>query len=193
MMESDDLLCGRLYRAVTMLEDCGEFAALVPEVRSNFVYARENPQSREDVLAVDGRITVVDGMPKAAGRLKFGASSHMARLMVEVHKRDGRYRAGVDFANNPELADWLERYCQEKGWVFSVMDRSTEPDDVKAEEGASMPWKVGKAFEAAGGKTPKMFYETGAVGKEPVTVLIGGDPVEVAEEMRELAVKWAER
>ena len=34
---------------------------------------------------------------------------------------------------------------------------------------------------------PKIFYETGAVGKEPVMVLVGTDPIEVAREMIEIA------
>jgi len=45
-----------------------------------------------------------------------------------------------------------------------------------------MPWKVKEAVRAAGGKAPKLFYETGAVGKEPVSVLVGADPLVVVEE-----------
>jgi predicted fused transcriptional regulator/phosphomethylpyrimidine kinase len=37
---------------------------------------------------------------------------------------------------------------------------------------------------------PKVFYETGAVGKEPVSVLVGRDPVGVAAQACELARKY---
>ena len=40
---------------------------------------------------------------------------------------------------------------------------------------------------------PKMFYETGAVGKEPVSVLVGPDPITVAEEICEIARRYGER
>lgn len=178
---------GRMRIALDMLEACGEFAALIPEVRTNLVYARQNAQSREDVLGIDGRITVVNGLPHAAGTPKFGASSHMARLLIELRKVDPSVRAGIDFANTPALTRWLEGYCRAKGWVFSSIDRKNEPEEIKEEEGASMPWKVREACRSAGGRAPKIFYETGAVGKEPVTVLVGKEPIEVATEMCEIA------
>jgi len=186
-IEEDIQMYGRISFAIEEIESCEEFSPLIPEVRTNLVYARPNPKSSEDVLAVDGRITVVRGMPHAAGRPRFGASSHMARLIIEVMKRDPAYRAGVNFASDPRLARWLEGYAGDKGWTYSVIDRRKEPDGIKEMEGGSMPWKVSEAIEAAGGRIPKIFYETGAVGKEPVTVLIGRDPLEVAREVCEIA------
>jgi len=184
---------GKIAVAIDLIEECKEFAALVPEVRTNLVYARQNPKSRDDVLGIDGRITVVNGFPQAAGKPRFGASSHMARLMVELGKSDSSFRAGVNFGNNPSLTKWLKEYCKVKGWVFSVIDRSTEPDDIKEAEGASIPWKVQQAIDTAGGRVPKIFYETGAIGKEPVSVLVGRDPIEVAEQICEIARRYHER
>ncbi|MDM7934937.1 MAG: thiamine-phosphate synthase family protein, partial [Methanothrix sp.] len=71
---------GQISLALNIIEGCSEFAALIPEVRANLVYARPYARSREHVLGIDGRITVVNGMPHAAGKPRFGASSHMARL-----------------------------------------------------------------------------------------------------------------
>jgi hydroxymethylpyrimidine/phosphomethylpyrimidine kinase len=93
----------------------------------------------------------------------------------------------VDFANDPRFAQWLENYCKTNGWIFSAIDRGNEPEDIKQAEGASMPWKVAEAIRAAGGCVPKIFYETGAIGKEPVSVLVGRDPIEVAEQVSEIA------
>ena len=55
-----------------------------------------------------------------------------------------------------------------------------------------MPWKVQEVVRAAGGKVPKLFYETGAIGKEPVGVLVGPDPLTVVEEATEMARRYAE-
>ena len=173
---------GKVHLALEMLEGCPEFAKILPEVRSNLVYARARPKTPADVIAIDGRITSVEDKPKAAGRPRFGASSHMARLLIELHRVDPSVRAGINFAADPELVRWLERYAKRMGWVWSVIDRSREPKRVIEEEGASMPWKVKEAVRAAGGKAPKLFYETGAVGKEPVSVLVGADPLVVVEE-----------
>jgi hydroxymethylpyrimidine/phosphomethylpyrimidine kinase len=184
---------GAFELALDRIEACRVFAALIPEVRSNLVYAKEQAITRDDVLAVDGRITVIQGMPSASGKPRFGASSHMARLIIEVRKTDPTLRAGIDFANNPVLAAWLKDYCHEHGWVFSIIDRRNEPEEIRAAEGASMPWKVGEAIRAAGGRAPKIFYETGAVGKEPVSVLVGRNPQEVAEQICTLAQEYHDR
>ncbi|HMA04999.1 MAG TPA: thiamine-phosphate synthase family protein [Methanomicrobiales archaeon] len=183
-------MLGRMMVALGEIEGCREFAGLIPEVRTNLVYARSLAKTRDDVLAVDGRITVVEGRPRAAGRVKFGASSHMARLIIELRKVDPSVRAGIDFAWTPHLSEWLQAYCRERGWVYSVIDRRGEPEEIKEAEGASMPWKVAEAVRAAGGKVPKIFYETGAVGKEPVSVLVGRDPIEVAGQACEIARRY---
>ena len=178
---------GKMAIALDQIEHCREFSAIIPEVRSNLVYARDGATTRGDVLAIDGRITVVGGMPHAAGNPVFGASSHMARLIIEYRKYDPSVRAGIDFASTPDLAPWLEHYCRKNGWVFGVIDRRNEPEEIKEAEGASMPWKVKEAVRAAGGRPPKIFYETGAVGKEPVSVLVGRDPLEIAGQICTIA------
>ena len=176
--EKADMI-GRLYLGLEQIEECAEFSALIPEVRTNFVYASREATSPEDVLAVDGRISVVDGFPAAIGKIKFGASGYMARVLLEIRKKDPEIRSIIDFANSSEIADFLKTYCKEKRWDFSVVDRSQEPENLKDEEE--------EAIRAAGGKMPRIFYVTGAVGKEPVSILVGKDPVEVAEQMCELA------
>jgi len=186
-VDEDIEMYGRMKVAVDGIESCGPFASLVPEVRTNFVYARAGARDRNDVLAVEGRITVVGGRPRAAGPIRFGASSHMARFMVHVHRAFPSVRAGINFSNDPSLVRFLEGYCAKKGWSLIAVDRSHEPDEIKEQEEASMPWKAGEVLRLAGSRAPKVIYENGAVGKEPVTAILGTDPIEVAEEMCELA------
>ena len=179
---------GRMLVALEILEACDEFAPLVPEVRTNMVFARQHAKGPEDVMAIDGRITVMAAGVRAAGRPRLGASSHMARLMIQLMAVDPTIRAGVDFRADTEfLTGWLEEYAEQRGWVFSSIDRSKEPEELHEEECASMPWKVAEVIRAAGGKPPKLFYETGAVGKEPVAALVGADPIEVVEQVCEIA------
>lgn len=184
---------GKMAIALDQIEHCREFAEIIPEVRSNLVFARDGAKTREEVLAIDGRITVVDGMPHAAGKPRFGASSHMARLIIEYRKYDPSVRAGIDFANTPDLTRWLEQYCKKNGWAFSVIDRRNEPEDIKEAEGASMPWKVKEAIRVAGDRPPKIFYETGAIGKEPVSVLVGRDPLEIVSQICTIAKLYHDR
>jgi hydroxymethylpyrimidine/phosphomethylpyrimidine kinase len=185
-------MIGRLYLGLEQIEDCAEFSVLIPEVRTNFVYASKDSTTHEDVLAVDGRISVVDGFPAAIGKIKFGASGYMAHVLLEIRKKDPEIRSIIDFANNPYIADFLKAYCKEKGWDFSVVDRRFEPENLKDAEGEAISWMVEEAIRAAGGKMPRVFYETGAVGKEPVSILVGKDPLEVAEQMCKLARNYHE-
>lgn len=90
----------------------------------------------------------------------------------------------------PEFAAWLKAYCEKRNWTFSMIDRSREPVEVQQAECGSMPWKVGEAVRAAGGRVPKICYENGAVGKEPVSVITGSDPITVAEELTAIAREY---
>ena len=190
---SRDELNSRFALALERLESCPEFARLIPEVRTNLVFARSGATGPEHVLAVDGRITVVEDRPRAAGRPRLGASDHMARLVIELARRDPSIRAGINFASTPRLVAWLEEYCQRSGWVFSVIDRSLEPEALQAEDRPSIPWKVEAAVHAAGGLLPKLFHETASPGKEPLTFLVGPDPVLVVDEVCAIAREWTTR
>jgi len=189
LSEKIDMI-GRLHIGLDQIENCMEFSALIPQVRTNFVYASKESTDPEDVLAVDGRITIVDKHPQAAGKIKFGASGYMAHLILEIRKEDPEIRCAIDFANSPEIVDFLKDYCKEKGWILSIVDRRLEPEEIIDQEGASTPWEVAEAIQAAGGKIPKVFCETATVGKEPVSVLVGKDPLEVAEQICELARRY---
>ena len=185
-------MIGRLYLGLEQIEECKEFSALIPEVRTNFVYASKESTTPEDILAVDGRISVVDGFPKAMGRIKFGASGYMAHLLLEIRKKDSEIRSIIDFANNPEIAEFLKAYCKGNGWDLAVVDRRFEPENMKDAEGEAISWMVEEAIRATGGKMPRVFYETGALGKEPVSILTGKDPLEVAEQICKLARSYHE-
>jgi len=189
--QEKDVILGNLVRAVQILESSEYFGLLMPEVRVNLVYSMENATSPKDVAGIDGRITLVSGRVKAAGYPKFGASDHMARLIIEVRKYDRRYRAGINFAWTPEISTFLEEYCKKMGWDYAGIDRSLEPKEFSSVEGMSMPWKIRTLVEMCRGKVPKIFYEGPGLGKEPLTVLLGKDAVEVATDVVEISRMYA--
>lgn len=193
MEREETKLYGEISQAVELIENCKEFTSILPEVRTNLVYATSNAKTPEDVVGIEGRITVVNGMPYAVGKPRFGASSHMARLIIELMKIDSSIRAGINFVSTPVLEQWLKNFCQQKGWLYSTIDRSKEPKEVIEKEGASMPWKISEAIRATHGKIPKIFNETGAVGKEDLFVLVGKSPIEVATEACEIAQAFVQQ
>ena len=160
---------------------------LIPEIRTNMVYARPGARAPADVLAIDGRITVVSGMPRAAGRPRFGASSHMARLVLGIMAAHPGIRTAINFSNTPDLARWLEGYCYKNGWAFAIIDRNAEPLGTRDAEGSTMVWKAREAIRLAGKQPPKIFSDAGAFGKEPVSVIVGTDPISTAGDLCAIA------
>jgi len=176
----------KLADAVALLEGCREFSALVPEVRVNIVYAPEGAGHPDQVLGVDGRITVVAGMPKASGPIRAGVSDHMARLVVETSRHDSSIRAGLNFRWNEAISQHVQGYCAAKGLGFGSIDRAVEPRELIGKDKGSIPWKV-KHLVTACGSVPPVFYESRGWGKEPLFFLVGSDPAGVAIRAIEIA------
>jgi len=183
----------RLAEAVVLLEGCREFAALVPEVRVNIVYAPEGAESPDQVLGVDGRVTVVAGMPRASGPLRPGVSDHMARLVIETRRFDPTIRAGLDFRWNEAILEYVQSYCAAKRLALGCIDRTVEPEELIGKDKGSTSWKVKHLVEACG-KVPPVFYESRGWGKEPLFFLVGPDPAGVATRAIDIAkglASWA--
>ena len=183
------MVLGNLAEAVAMLRNCPEFSRLVPEVRVNLVYALPEARTPEEVAAIDGRITVVQGLPHASGQPQWGASDHMARLIIEVRKYDPTINAGINFKCDKTIIEVVKEYCSEQGILFGWIDRSQEPAEVTEQDGTSMPWKI-KYLDSNYGGIPGLFYEGEGWGKEPLFVALGTDAVEVAGIAVEIARRY---
>ncbi|MFC1915140.1 thiamine-phosphate synthase family protein [Chloroflexota bacterium] len=190
MKNTKQIVLGNLVSAVEMLQSCAEFALLMPEVRVNLVYALPGAKASDEVAAVDGRITVVGGFPYAPGLPRWGASDHMARLIIEVRKYDPTINAGINFKCDAKVIDIVQKYCSEKGVLFGWIDRTKEPAEIAEQDRSSMPWKMKQLAENHGG-IPKLFYEGEGWGKEPLFVALGNDAVEVAGIAIEIARRYS--
>jgi len=187
-----ELVLGNLIRAVERLHDCPEFALLVPEVRVNLAYALPGAKKSDEVAAVDGRITVVRGLPHASGPPGWGASDHMARLIIEVRKYDPAVNAGINFKCDAGIIEVVKEYCSEQGLPFGWIDRTSEPAEVTEQDRSSMPWKINQ-LATNYNVIPKLFYEGEGWGKEPLFVAIGNDAVEVADIAIEIARRYRQK
>lgn len=165
-----------LKKAVEIIQNSEEFAAFIPEVRSNIVMAKENAKDVNDVAGIPGRITIVHGKPRAFVEPEFGVSSHMARLVLSTMKYDSSKRSAMNIKYNPKIVE----ICEKLGLKVSFYDRNEEPEDVRQVEGGTIPWGVKTAVKRIGG-IPDIIYHKGAWGKEPSITLIGASAVEVAK------------
>ncbi len=143
---------------------------LIPEVGCNIAMAVPNASSTWDVAAVQGRIVRLRGAPHAVGSVAFGASSHIARIVLTAMRHDASMMAAMNIRYSEETL----AACENIGLKISSFSREDEPEGA-----ATMEWGVGEAIMKAG-RGPDVIYDTGGVGKEAMIRLLGRDAVEVA-------------
>ncbi|RLE97090.1 MAG: bifunctional hydroxymethylpyrimidine kinase/phosphomethylpyrimidine kinase [Thermoprotei archaeon] len=174
-----------VVEAFLLLMNYPRAAELVPEVGTNIAMALPYADNLNDVAAIPGRIRKAGNKVTATLAPEFGASSHLARYILTIVKHDPRKRAAVNIRFNKKFIE----AARELGLTVSFYDRRKEPPEVKAVEGATIPWGVSEAIKNAGGRVPDVIYHEGDWGKEPMIVVLG----ETAVDCIKLALKIAEK
>ncbi len=172
----------RVQRAVSrIIEESEDVIAYYPEVGINIVEALPHPYARtsDDVVGVHGRIVKMLGSLQPAGPIGLGASSHLARYVLEARKYDQRIGSAVNVRYSEELV----RAAEELGLKVSFYDRSKEPRDIKEVEGATIPWGVREAIKNLKSQIPDVIYHKGDWGKEPMMVFLGETAEEAVEKL----------
>ncbi|MEM4700161.1 MAG: bifunctional hydroxymethylpyrimidine kinase/phosphomethylpyrimidine kinase [Candidatus Nezhaarchaeales archaeon] len=175
-------------RGVSELEARPELSILMPEVRMNLVAIPEGAEEANEAVGVEGRVTLVGGRLRASGPPWFGASSHLARLLVALHKRLPSVRAALNIKYSPEVVE----VCRGLGLKLVRLRREEEPPEVGGVEGASMEWVAKRALEGLEGGVDAI-YDEGGVGKEAMVRLLGQSVDEVLEKAVRIASKLLER
>jgi predicted fused transcriptional regulator/phosphomethylpyrimidine kinase/predicted transcriptional regulator len=73
--------------ALSLLESCPGVVNLMPQVRMNIAMSLENAQNPMEVAAFPGRLAPVHGTVTAVSDPEFGASHHLASLLLKTKKR----------------------------------------------------------------------------------------------------------
>lgn len=159
-----------LKKAVNHIESNEKFAELIPEVGSNICYASENAKKLSDVAGVSGRIIRIKNKAKAAGSIEFGASKHVARIVLTAMKYDRSIRAAMNIKYKEKLIEEIKR---KKMFKISKFEREEEPENVK-----TMEWGTEQAIKKLG-YVPDFIYDKGAKGKEAMIRILGENPSDV--------------
>ncbi len=150
---------------------------LIPEVGSNMGYAVLGALEPNDVAAFDGRIVRIGAAAKRIGCARFGASKHVARIVLAAQCHDQSIRCAL---NVKYSEDNLAR-CRRAKLSVSTFDRVREPKGV-----SSMTWGVHRAIERFGG-VADVIFDKGGVGKEPMIRILGRAPDDVLAKLRRIA------
>ncbi|MHA1257745.1 MAG: thiamine-phosphate synthase family protein [Promethearchaeota archaeon] len=164
------------------ISDKKKFVNLIPEVRTNISGALDTAQKVEEIAGFDGRITVVNGFPKACGEVKFGASNHTARLVLTAKKFDNSINFVMNLKYIPRVIDSLQT---KSSLDLIEFERETQPATVEKKEDSTMQWLIRKSFEKYK-KIPDIIWDKGAIGKEPMMRLFAKTSENVVKKLKEI-------
>lgn len=155
-------------------------ADLIPEIRTNIVYALPEAKSVDEVAGIPGRVTKAFGRAFYCMDPAFGASDHMARLILAAMRYDGELRGAI----NVRLFT-----IPEGAYVF---DRRKEPEESRKKEGGTMQLIIDAAYGELG-RVPEVIVDTGDLGKEPGIYVLGRTPLEAVRKVIDIYEGWRRR
>jgi hydroxymethylpyrimidine/phosphomethylpyrimidine kinase len=166
-----------LKRAVEILKE-EKIGHLIPEVSSNLGYALPQAEGIGDVAAFPERIVRFKDSVATHRDAEFGASQHVANIILTVMKFDPDYCSAMNIRYSKDNVAQLRR----KGFLVGHFDRRLEPKRVKEKEGSSLEWGVGEVLKKMK-RVPDFIYDEGDIGKEPMIRALGKNPMEVVNKI----------
>jgi len=166
-----------LKKALELMKEA-KVGNLIPEVSSNLGYALPQAEGMEDVAAFPGRIVRYKDTVTTFSDPEFGASKHVANIILTAMKSNPEYCSAMNIRYSKENVNQIKK----RGFLVGHFDRRLEPKRVKEKEGSSLEWGVGEVLKRMK-RVPDFIYDEGDVGKEPMIRVLGKDPVEVVQKV----------
>jgi len=154
-------------------------ADLVPEVGSNMGYAVLGALDLDEVAAFNGRIVRMGTEARKVGCARFGASKHVARIVIAASSHDPEKRCALNIKYSEDNIS----ACRKARLAVASFDRESEPKGV-----SSMTWGVHEAIEDFG-SVPDIIFDKGGVGKEPMIRVLGKSPEDVLAKLKRMKQK----
>jgi hydroxymethylpyrimidine/phosphomethylpyrimidine kinase len=176
--EKRDLL-DQVKKVTDFICSTKKYCKLIPEVRTNVAIASPNATRLDEIVGVDGRITIVQGMPKCAGPISFGATNHTGRLVLTAKQFDPDISAVINIRYSPEL---IKKLAKTELLIVEI-DRSGQSKETSQTEDSSMNWIIKKIYEHHQ-KIPDIIWDIGEIGKEPMIRLFAKNADELLEKLK---------
>ncbi|MFX0067799.1 MAG: bifunctional hydroxymethylpyrimidine kinase/phosphomethylpyrimidine kinase [Promethearchaeota archaeon] len=178
-MEERFEVLNNLHLAIKDISNTPRFSELVPETRADILMALPNARSEDEVAAIDGRVTIIDGRPVAVGFPWFGVSARASTILVMI-KHNPNYRASVIIRYSEKIIN----ACKAMGLIVSDFDRRDKPNDIKTEE-QLMAWGINDAVRKTG-QVPEVIWDRGDIGKEPLIWIFAPSGLEAVKKSLDL-------
>ncbi len=147
---------------------------LIPEVQTNLAYGLPFALTHGEVAAIPGRIVSLKGMPHASGCPMFGASRHIATIVLTVLQFSPEHRSVMNIRYDPTFL----KNARNLGFEIRSFSRENEPKEIKSKEGSTLEWGTREVLTRYK-IIPDIIFDKGGVGKEPMIRVLGKTPMEV--------------
>jgi len=175
------LVINELKEALSLLKS-ERIEKFIPEVSTQLVYALPCASNYQEVAGFPGRLTVIDGGIVAFSPPDFGASRHMANVVLKAMEFDPSYRSVINIKYKKDTVQKAKKL----GYYVIEVEREEELPELKKIEGHSLPFLIEKAVSRAH-LVPDMVYDLGDIGKEPMIRILGKTPKEVVRKLINLS------
>jgi len=169
--------------ALGSIEGSSLFVSVMPEVSVNVAYSPEGAKSVEDVVAIPGRIVRVRGQARSFMRPEYGASTHLAAILLEVEHKHPSLRAAINLRHDERMSKVLAR-LRVRALTMGRDYPSGSQDKVLGALRARL--------SAPGGSSKfEVVVDLGGEGVEPSLYLFGDDAAKVVKRSLEIARAYA--
>lgn len=169
--------------ALKSIEGSSLFVRVMPEVSVNVAYAPEGAKSAKDVVAIPGRIVRVRGQARSFMRPEYGASTHLAAILLEVERRRPSLRAAMNLRYDDRMSKVLSRLRVKRLTMGRTYPAGSQDKVLGALSSRLSAPEGGGEFEAV--------VDLGGEGVEPSLYLFAEDAVKVVRRALEIARGYA--
>jgi hydroxymethylpyrimidine kinase/phosphomethylpyrimidine kinase len=152
----------------------GRMAALIPEGQSHLGMALPHATTPQEVAAWEGRIVRVGADVCPMGSLRFGASQHIASIILTAMRSDPVYRCAMSIRYGQDVL----QACQGTNLRIAQIARQEAPSEARQEESLTLAWGVARAIQRMGA-VPDLIYDLGGMNQEAVVWALGRDAADV--------------
>ena len=156
---------------------------IIPECQTNFVFAKINPKTINDVLGISGRLVKAGKKIVTVGEIVYGGSQHVASAVIQINKKFPEILSCINIKYNPQIISKAKKL----GFVVLSYDRNKEPKNVKMQENSSIIWGISSILKT---KCPDLVYHKGDFGKESMILIFGETPNDVIKKVSKLRLSY---
>ena len=152
---------------------------MIPECQTNFVFAKKNPATINDVLGISGRLVKCGKEIVTAGEIMYGGSQHVGTAIIQVNKKFPEIRSCLNIKYDTKIVSKAKKV----GFTILSYDRNKEPRKLRDKENSSISWGISNSLKT---KLPDIIYHKGDIGKEAMILIFGKNPDDVVKKVSKI-------